>query len=116
MGSQSGQWHVIYDQHESLTIPPTWHKADHGLAYKAPGRSREGIWFLAQFVGEEVPRTAKMLTKVSPHIREWELVRKQQVTYYAVWVENGAKRAIQIRVPESQQTLGQTVLGSWQPG
>ncbi|MCY0909537.1 MAG: hypothetical protein OWR62_14230 [Sulfobacillus thermotolerans] len=115
LGSQSGHWDVVHVHHESVTIPASWHASDHGQAYVESGHHGEGLRFLARFSLNKLPRMAKPITRVSPHIHEWKIVRHKQVTYYAVWTDHGGTKAIRIRVPKSQETLGQTVLGSWQP-
>ncbi len=115
IGSESGNWHVIREHHESLTVPAAWHKADRGRAFLESESARNGLWFLKDFHVADLPAAAKEMAKVSAHVREWQWVRGKRVTYYGLWMDHGVERAIRIALPKSQETLGQTVLGGWRP-
>lgn len=117
IGTQSGNWHVIHNHGESLTIPASWHSLDKGKVYlESLSKNKNGLWFLSALTPAELPAGAKPMPNVGDHTKEWLVKNGNQFTYYGLWKGRSRIQAIKIHVPRSQENLALAVLGSWRPG
>jgi hypothetical protein len=87
-----------------------------GKAYlESLSQKDDGLWLLPGLNPADLPATAKLMPKVGNHIKEWQVKKGNQFTYYGLWTDRHQSQAIKIHVPRSQQNLALAVLGSWRP-